>query len=273
MHYATIPFTYEDEMLEALGKGELDVALATPATIGYYNMTHKDAPVTLVLDYESMPELHWEVAVGMRKADDALAAAINEATRPHAGERHRPPHLRELRHRGESTRSAVEIVRAHAAFFAWRSVPPPWRGQLIRLLGEELRAAKEVLGRLVTIETCKILSEGRGEVQEMIDICEFAVGLSRQIYGLTIATERPDHRMTETWHPLGVCGVISAFNFPVTVWSWNAPLALTCGDPVVWKPSEKRRSQRLKPNVSLWHMSVEHTCRPNVRFREGTNIA
>ena len=131
------------------------------------------------------------------------------------------------------------IGRAHAAFATWRTVPAPRRGELIRLLGEELRAAKADLGRLVTLEAGKIPSEGLGEVQEMIDICDFAVGLSRQLYGLTIATERPGHRMMETWHPLGVCGVISAFNFPVAVWSWNAALAVVCGDPVVWKPSEK----------------------------------
>jgi aldehyde dehydrogenase (NAD+) len=131
------------------------------------------------------------------------------------------------------------IGRAHQAFLAWRTIPAPRRGELVRLLGEELRAAKDDLGRLVTIEAGKITSEGLGEVQEMIDICDFAVGLSRQLYGLTIATERPNHRMMETWHPLGVCGVISAFNFPVAVWSWNAALALVCGDPVVWKPSEK----------------------------------
>jgi aldehyde dehydrogenase (NAD+) len=115
----------------------------------------------------------------------------------------------------------------------------PRRGELIRLFGEELRAAKADLGRLVTLEAGKIVSEGLGEVQEMIDICDFAVGLSRQLYGLTIATERADHRMMETWQPLGVVGVISAFNFPVAVWAWNAALALVCGDPVVWKPSEK----------------------------------
>ena len=131
------------------------------------------------------------------------------------------------------------IGRAHAAFATWRTVPAPRRGELIRLLGEELRAAKVDLGRLVTLEAGKIPSEGLGEVQEMIDICDFAVGLSRQLYGLTIATERAGHRMMETWHPLGVCGVISAFNFPVAVWSWNAALAVVCGDPVVWKPSEK----------------------------------
>jgi aldehyde dehydrogenase (NAD+) len=131
------------------------------------------------------------------------------------------------------------IARAAAAFPAWRDTPAPRRGELIRLLGEELRAAKEKLGRLVTLETGKILQEGLGEVQEMIDICDFAVGLSRQLYGLTIATERPGHAMRETWHPLGPIGVITAFNFPVAVWAWNAALALVCGDPVVWKPSEK----------------------------------
>jgi aldehyde dehydrogenase (NAD+) len=131
------------------------------------------------------------------------------------------------------------IDRAHAAFLAWRKVPAPRRGELIRLLGEELRAAKADLGLLVTLEAGKISSEGLGEVQEMIDICDFAVGLSRQLYGLTLATERGEHRMMETWHPLGVVGVISAFNFPVAVWSWNSALALVCGNSVVWKPSEK----------------------------------
>jgi len=131
------------------------------------------------------------------------------------------------------------IDAAHEAFKAWREVPAPRRGELVRLLGEELRANKEALGRLVSIEAGKIASEGQGEVQEMIDICDFAVGLSRQLYGLTIATERPGHRMMETWHPLGVVGIISAFNFPVAVWSWNAALALVAGNSIVWKPSEK----------------------------------
>ncbi|MEP9376327.1 aldehyde dehydrogenase family protein [Aquabacter sp. CN5-332] len=131
------------------------------------------------------------------------------------------------------------IGKAHSAFLKWRTVPAPRRGELVRLLGEELRAAKADLGRLVTLEAGKILSEGLGEVQEMIDICDFAAGLSRQLHGLTISTERPDHRMMETWHPAGVVGVISAFNFPVAVWSWNAALAFVCGDAVVWKPSEK----------------------------------
>ncbi|MDM7850966.1 L-piperidine-6-carboxylate dehydrogenase [Pseudochrobactrum kiredjianiae] len=141
------------------------------------------------------------------------------------------------------THSAADTARmieeADSAFRTWRDVPAPRRGELIRLLGEELRATKTDLGRLVSIEAGKIISEGLGEVQEMIDICDFAVGLSRQLYGLTIATERPGHRMMETWHPLGVVGVISAFNFPVAVWAWNATLALVAGDAVVWKPSEK----------------------------------
>ncbi|HEX6603383.1 MAG TPA: aldehyde dehydrogenase family protein [Sphingomicrobium sp.] len=130
-------------------------------------------------------------------------------------------------------------ARAAAAFLEWRLVPAPRRGELVRLIGEKLRAAKEPLARLVTIESGKIIQEGLGEVQEMIDICDFAVGLSRQLYGLTIASERPEHRMMEQWHPLGTVLVISAFNFPVAVWAWNAALALVCGDPVIWKPSEK----------------------------------
>jgi aldehyde dehydrogenase (NAD+) len=134
---------------------------------------------------------------------------------------------------------AAAIAGAREAYLAWRDVPAPKRGELVRIFGEELRAHKAALGRLVSIEVGKIASEGAGEVQEMIDICDFAVGLSRQLHGLTIASERPDHRMMETWHPLGVVGVISAFNFPVAVWSWNAALALVCGDSVVWKPSEK----------------------------------
>jgi aldehyde dehydrogenase (NAD+) len=137
----------------------------------------------------------------------------------------------------EDVRAA--IGRASQAFLEWRQVPAPKRGEFVRLIGEELRKAKAQLGLLVTLEAGKVTSEGLGEVQEMIDICDFAVGLSRQLYGLTIATERPNHRMMETWHPLGPVGVITAFNFPVAVWSWNAALAFVCGDPVIWKPSEK----------------------------------
>lgn len=135
--------------------------------------------------------------------------------------------------------AAAAVARAKEAFKAWRQVPAPKRGELVRLLGEELRADKVALGKLVSIEAGKSPSEGQGEVQEMIDICDFAVGLSRQLYGLTIATERPGHRMMETWHPLGVVGVITAFNFPVAVWAWNSALAFVCGDAVIWKPSEK----------------------------------
>jgi aldehyde dehydrogenase (NAD+) len=139
----------------------------------------------------------------------------------------------------DAAEAEAAIGRSAEAFRQWRVVPAPVRGELIRQLGNELRAAKEGLGRLVTIETGKILSEGLGEVQEMIDICDFAVGLSRQLYGLTMVSERADHRLMEQWHPLGPTGVITAFNFPVAVWSWNAALALVCGNPVIWKPSEK----------------------------------
>jgi aldehyde dehydrogenase (NAD+) len=141
----------------------------------------------------------------------------------------------------EATADQVSAAcgRAENAFLKWRTVPAPRRGELVRLLGQELRGAKEQLARLVTLESGKIVQEGLGEVQEMIDICDFAVGVSRQLYGLTIASERPNHRMMEQWHPLGSVAVISAFNFPVAVWAWNAALALVCGDPVIWKPSEK----------------------------------
>lgn len=143
------------------------------------------------------------------------------------------------------------IAKAKAAFQQWRLVPGPRRGELVRILGEELRAEKQNLGRLVTLECGKIYQEGLGEVQEMIDICDFAVGLSRQLYGLTIASERPGHAMRETWHPAGTCGVITAFNFPVAPWCWNAALALVCGDPVIAKPSEK---------TPLTQMAVQILC-------------
>ena len=141
----------------------------------------------------------------------------------------------------ETGSAALEtaIAASARAFPLWRDTPAPLRGELVRRFGENLRANKEALGKLVTLESGKPLSEGLGEVQEMIDICDFAVGLSRQLYGLTIASERPSHHMRELWHPLGPVGIISAFNFPVAVWAWNAALALVCGDPVLWKPSEK----------------------------------
>jgi len=162
-----------------------------------------------------------------------LAGGWRQARSPITGET-----LATLR---DSSADEVEVAidAAHDAFLAWRAVPAPRRGELVRLLGEQLRAAKADLGLLVTLEAGKTLSEGQGEVQEMIDICDYAVGLSRQLFGLTIASERADHRMSETWRPLGVVGIITAFNFPVAVWAWNAALALVCGDAVVWKPSEK----------------------------------
>ncbi len=138
---------------------------------------------------------------------------------------------------------------AHEAFLRWREVPAPKRGQVIRDLGDALREFKEPLGDLVGLEMGKIRAEGHGEVQEMIDICDFSVGLSRQLYGLVIASERPKHRMMEQWHPLGVVGVITAFNFPVAVWSWNAAIAAVCGDPVLWKPSSQ---------VPLSAIAVQH---------------
>ena len=141
----------------------------------------------------------------------------------------------------QATPDQVEaaVARSVEAFKVWRRVPAPRRGELVRLLGEELRAAKTDLAMLVTLEAGKIVSEGLGEAQEMIDICDFAVGLSRQLYGLTLPSERPGHHMRETWQPLGPVAVVTAFNFPIAVWAWNAALALVCGDPVIWKPSEK----------------------------------
>src|SRR5207237_9267603 len=144
--------------------------------------------------------------------------------------------LARVRLAGEAEYDAA-ILRAGEAFLAWRMVPAPKRGEIVREIADELRARKADLGALVSIEMGKILPEGLGEVQEMIDIADFAVGLSRQLYGLTMASERPGHRMHEQWHPLGPIGVITAFNFPVAVWAWNAALAAVCGNCVVWKPS------------------------------------
>jgi aldehyde dehydrogenase (NAD+) len=150
------------------------------------------------------------------------------------------------------------LQRAAGAFDQWRNVPAPKRGEVIRQLGNALRAAKESLGLLVTLEAGKIIAEGQGEVQEMIDICDFATGLSRQLYGLTIASERPNHRMMEQWHPLGVVGVITAFNFPVAVWAWNTALAAACGDSTVWKPSS------LTPLTAIATIKIaEKVCRAN----------
>jgi aldehyde dehydrogenase (NAD+) len=146
---------------------------------------------------------------------------------------------KELGHVRTATAADYEraVENAGKAFQTWQTLPAPKRGDIIRQFGNALRAAKTDLGRLVTLEAGKILAEGEGEVQEMIDICDFAVGLSRQLYGLTIASERPQHRMMEQWHPLGLVGIISAFNFPVAVWAWNSALAAVCGDATIWKPS------------------------------------
>ncbi|WP_296444637.1 aldehyde dehydrogenase family protein [Rhodoferax sp. UBA5149] len=150
-----------------------------------------------------------------------------------------------------AAQASAAIARAHTRYLSWRDVPAPKRGELVRALGEAVRRHKEPLGRLITLETGKIVQEGLGEVQEVVDICEFAVGLSRQLYGLSIASERPDHKLLETWHPLGVVGIISAFNFPMAVFAWNAALALVCGNTLMWKPSEKTPLSALALNGLL----------------------
>jgi aldehyde dehydrogenase (NAD+) len=164
-----------------------------------------------------------------------------------------------------TTREQYEevIATAEKAFKNWVTVPAPKRGEIVRQVGEELRKHKDSLGRLVSYEMGKSLQEGFGEVQEMIDICDFAVGLSRQLYGLTMHSERPSHRMYEQWHPLGICGIISAFNFPVAVWSWNAMLALVCGDVCVWKGSEKT------PLCSIACQNILHKVLKNNDLPEG----
>ena len=182
--------------------------------------------------------------LAMRSEAEAILRKLGVDMRAHSGNdltAHSPidgTTLAQLKESSAADTSAA-IGAAHTAFLAWRQVPAPKRGELVRLFNEELRANKDALGRLVSIEAGKIVQEGLGEVQEMIDICDFAVGLSRQLHGLTIATERPGHVMRETWHPLGVVGIVTAFNFPVAVWAWNAALALICGNSLVWKPSEK----------------------------------
>ena len=143
------------------------------------------------------------------------------------------------------------VAAAQSSFQTWRMLPAPQRGEVVRELGNELRLHKKALGELVTLENGKIRSEGLGEVQEMIDICDFAVGLSRQLYGLTMHSERPGHRMYEQWHPLGAIGIITAFNFPLAVWSWNAAIAAVCGDTMIWKPS---------PTTPLTAVAIQHIC-------------
>lgn len=157
------------------------------------------------------------------------------------------------------------ITQAKAAFIEWRNWPAPKRGEVVRQLGDALRANKDALGKLVSYEMGKSLQEGYGEVQEMIDICDFAVGLSRQLYGLTMHSERPNHRMYEQWHPLGIVGIISAFNFPVAVWSWNAAIAWVCGNVCIWKPSEKTPLC----SIAVQHITAEVFKKNNVP--EGVN--
>jgi aldehyde dehydrogenase (NAD+) len=163
------------------------------------------------------------------------------------------------------TEDLDSVVAASAqAFTTWRDVPAPVRGQLVRRFGELLREHKAVLADLVTLETGKITAEALGEVQEMIDVCDYAVGISRQLWGKTIASERPGHRLAETWHPLGVVAIISAFNFPVAVWAWNAAIALVCGDTVVWKPSEHASLSALGANAVLCQALAELGYSPQI---------
>ncbi|MCU1336420.1 MAG: aldehyde dehydrogenase [Bryobacterales bacterium] len=176
-----------------------------------------------------------EVLAGLGIAETGSAASGDfiASHNPATGEE-----LGRVRLAGEADYERI-LATAAEMFERWRLVPAPQRGEIVRQIGDELRRAKDDLGKLVSLETGKILAEGKGEVQEMIDVADFASGLSRQLYGLSMHSERPGHRMYEQWHPLGVVGVISAFNFPVAVWSWNALIAMVCGDTVVWKPSLK----------------------------------
>ena len=159
------------------------------------------------------------------------------------------------------------VARSETAFQAWKQVPAPHRGEMIRRNGQLVREHKEALSRLLTIENGKILTEARGEVQEVIDICEYAVGLSRQLFGLTIASERPEHRLTEYWHPLGPLGLISAFNFPVAVWAWGTMVALVCGDSAIWKPSEKTPLTALAFGKLLQRVAAEYEPAPDHLFQ------
>jgi len=160
----------------------------------------------------------------------------------------------------------LAVEDAEEAFKLWRVVPAPLRGEFIRILGDLLRRDKEIIAKMVTIESGKIISEGRGEVQEMIDVCDFAVGLSRQLYGLTMPSERPDHRLMETWHPLGVVGCITAFNFPVAVWAWNFAISTVCGNTMVWKPSEKTPlvakacTKLVNEAAEIWETNTNQHC-------------
>ena len=220
--------------------GERSVRLAPPLVV-----TAAQADVALAILDEALTSLavrHDHAALHGSPRPLASRRSSTSAVRPHR------PAISAPARRSPAARSGppgtpadvdAAVDRATEAFSVWRVTPAPVRGNLVRRLGELLREHKAALGELVSVEAGKIRSEGLGEVQEMIDICDFAVGLSRQLHGLTIASERPGHRLMETWHPMGPCAVITAFNFPVAVWSWNAALALVAGDPVLWKPSDK----------------------------------
>ena len=201
----------------------------------------------MVLREEIFQRLELEPVNGMGSAGELASIDPNDGTE-----------LARVRKMSRAEYDAV-VLRAQQAFLKWRMVPAPVRGDLVREIGNELRAHKAELGALVTLEMGKILAEGEGEVQEMIDIADFAVGLSRQLYGKSMHSERPGHRMYEQWHPLGPVGVISAFNFPVAVWAWNAMLAAVCGDTVIWKPS---------PRTPLTAIAVQHICE-RVMHRQG----
>ncbi|HHM21813.1 MAG TPA: aldehyde dehydrogenase family protein [Bacteroidetes bacterium] len=179
--------------------------------------------------------------LGLQEKNPGTSTGLNDSTSNKWIDSRSPVDGKYIGSVSQTTKSEYNrvIKTAREAFKIWREVPAPKRGEIVRQYGNALRRHKDALGRLVSYEMGKSLQEGWGEVQEMIDICDFAVGLSRQLYGLTMASERPHHRMFEQWHPLGVVGIISAFNFPVAVWSWNAMIALVCGDVCIWKPSEK----------------------------------
>ena len=203
-----------------------------------------------------------KLLAGFGVAPDVIESGDLAVTSPVDGLR-----IASLRRHGRADLDGM-ITAAERAFVLWRSVPAPRRGELVRLYAEELRRHKVALGRLVSIEAGKIIEEGQGEVQEMIDICDFAVGLSRQLYGRVIASERPGHRLLETWHPLGPVGIITAFNFPVAVWSWNAALALVCGDTMIWKPSDKTPLCALACNALLGR-AIERFGDAGGELREG----
>ncbi|HQW56201.1 MAG TPA: aldehyde dehydrogenase family protein, partial [Saprospiraceae bacterium] len=186
-------------------------------------------------------DLSFLKTLGIESENSGTSTGLEWMNSDHFLESHSPVDGQLIGRTGITTEADYEAVmaRAREAAIYWRNVPAPRRGEIVRQYGNVLRENKDALGKLVSYEMGKSLQEGWGEVQEMIDICDFAVGLSRQMYGLTMHSERPEHRMYEQWHPLGIVGIISAFNFPVAVWSWNSMIAMVCGNVCVWKPSEK----------------------------------